>query len=82
GTAFEELGGTTVIANLVLMLTKGLPAAVTLIVFMIAVMSLSDVLNNMATMVMAGPLAIAIAVELGVNPDAFLMAAAVAASTA
>jgi di/tricarboxylate transporter len=45
-------------------------------------MALSNLLNNVATMVMAGPLAIAIAGKLNANPDTFLMGAAVATSCA
>jgi di/tricarboxylate transporter len=82
GAAFEDLGGTGVVSDLILTLTQGRSAAFTLIVFMVVILALSDLLNNLATMVMASPLAITIAGKLGVNPDAFLMAAAVAASTA
>ena len=49
---------------------------------MIVTMSLSDVLNNTATTVIAAPIAIDIANRLGVNPDPFLMAVAIAASCA
>jgi di/tricarboxylate transporter len=45
-------------------------------------MTLSDVLNNTATTVIAAPVAIDIAGRLGVNADPFLMAVAVAASCA
>lgn len=44
--------------------------------------TLSDVMNNTATAVIAAPIAIEIAVMLDVNPNPFLMAAAVAASCA
>ena len=45
-------------------------------------MTLSDVLNNTATTIIAAPIAIDIASRLGVNPDPFLMAVAIAASCA
>jgi di/tricarboxylate transporter len=45
-------------------------------------MTLSDVLNNTATAVIAAPIAIDVASRLQVNPDPFLMAVAVAASCA
>jgi len=45
-------------------------------------MTLSDVLNNTATTIIAAPIAIDIANRLSVNPDPFLMAVAVAASCA
>jgi di/tricarboxylate transporter len=49
---------------------------------MIITMTLSDVLNNVATALVAAPIAIAVADRLQVNPDAFLMGIAVAASCA
>ena len=45
-------------------------------------MTLSDVLNNTATAIVAAPVGITMAQTLGVNPDPFLMAVAVAASCA
>ncbi len=45
-------------------------------------MTLSDVINNTATAVIAAPIAIETAERLGVNPDPFLMGVAVAASCA
>ena len=82
GAAFERLGGTTLMAGVIVDLTRGQPAAVTLIVLMVATMTLSDVLNNVATMVIAGPLALDLAARLSVNPDTFLMGAAIATSCA
>jgi len=43
---------------------------------------LSDVLNNVATALIAAPIGLSIAQQLGVSPDPFLMAVAVAASCA
>lgn len=82
GAAFDRVGGTALVADGILFLTKGQPAVVALVVLMVAVMTLSDVLNNVATMVIAGPLAIELAQRLGVNPDTFLMGSAIAASCA
>ena len=45
-------------------------------------MTLSDIMNNAATAVLAAPIAYGIANELGANPDSFLMAVAVGASCA
>ena len=49
---------------------------------MIITMTLSDVLNNVATTIIAAPIALEIAASLGVSPDPFLMAVAVSASCA
>ncbi len=82
GIALEEAGGTTLIAEGIVELTAGLPAAAVLFVLMVVIMTLSDVLNNTATAVIGAPVAIDIANSLNVSPDPFLMAVAVAASCA
>ncbi|MDX2221273.1 MAG: SLC13 family permease [Rhodospirillaceae bacterium] len=82
GAAFDAVGGTALIANVLLAVTQGESAVVALVLLMMVVMTLSDVLNNVATMVIAGPVGVAMARELGVNPDTFLMGVAVAASCA
>jgi len=82
GSALEKTGGTGLIASGIVDLTWGLPAAVVLTVLMIVTMTLSDVLNNTATAVVAAPIALDISTRLSVNPDPFLMAVAVAASCA
>ncbi len=45
-------------------------------------MTVSDILNNAATAVVMAPIAFGLAQRLGVNPDAFLMAVAIVASSA
>ncbi|MEW5422317.1 SLC13 family permease [Amorphus sp. 3PC139-8] len=82
GGALEEAGGTALIASWIVSATEGLPAAAILAVVMIVTMTLSDVLNNTATAVVAAPTGYEIASKLGVSPDPFLMAVAVAASCA
>jgi di/tricarboxylate transporter len=49
---------------------------------LVVTMTLSDVLNNTATAVVAAPVAIEMGQRLGASPDAFLMAVAVGASCA
>ena len=49
---------------------------------MVVTMTLSDVMNNTATAVIAAPIGIDIAARLGVSADPFLMCVAVAASCA
>ncbi len=82
GAALDASGGTELIANSLIFLTDGWPAWVTLTVLMVVTMTLSDVLNNTATAIVAAPVGIQMANTLGVNPDPFLMAVAVAASAA
>ncbi|EDZ45722.1 TrkA-C [Rhodobacterales bacterium Y4I] len=82
GAALDTSGGTALIAGALITLTDGLPAWVVLTVLMVVTMTLSDVLNNTATAIVAAPVGIQMANTLGVSPDPFLMAVAVAASAA
>ena len=82
GAALETSGGTELIAGALVGLTQGLPAWAILTVLMVVTMTLSDVLNNTATTIVAAPVGIQMAQSLGVSPDPFLMAVAVAASCA
>ncbi|WGH78028.1 SLC13 family permease [Jannaschia ovalis] len=82
GAALQTSGGTELIAGWLTALTEGRPAWVALLVLMVVTMTLSDVLNNTATAIVAAPVGIAMAADLGVSPDPFLMAVAVAASCA
>lgn len=82
GAALERVGGTELIAGTLVDLTAGLPAWAILTVLMLVTMTLSDVLNNTATTIVAAPVGIQMAQSLGVSPDPFLMAVAVAASSA
>lgn len=82
GAALESSGGTGLIAGAILGLTAGAPAWMALLVLMVVTMTLSDVLNNTATAIVAAPVGIAMAGALGASPDPFLMAVAVAASSA
>ena len=82
GAALEASGGTDLIAGALLTLTDGLPAWAILTVLMVVTMTLSDILNNTATAIVAAPVGIQMAATLGTSPDPFLMAVAVAASAA
>ncbi|MGE0740377.1 MAG: SLC13 family permease [Hyphomonadaceae bacterium] len=82
GEAFDAVGGTELIAGGIVQLTEGGASVIALIAIMVATMMLSDVLNNVATMVITGPVAIDLAQRLGANPDTFLMGVAIAASCA
>ena len=82
GAALETSGGTELISGGLINLTQGLPAWAILTVLMVVTMTLSDVLNNTATTIVAAPIGIDMANRLDVSPDPFLMAVAVAASCA
>jgi di/tricarboxylate transporter len=82
GSALQSTGGTALIANGIVDLSSGYSPVVVLALLIIVTMTLSDVMNNTATAVIAAPIAIDIASRLNVNPDPFLMGVAVAASCA
>ncbi|CAM3706109.1 SLC13 family permease [Deinococcus frigens] len=82
GAALSSTGGANLIAETILGLTNGWPIMAVLVVVMILTMNLSDIINNAAAALITAPIAIKIAQGLGANPDAFLIAVAVAASSA
>ncbi|WP_323765458.1 SLC13 family permease [Marinovum sp.] len=82
GAALETSGGTELIAGALVGLTEGWPVWAVLTVLMVVTMTLSDVLNNTATAIVAAPVGIQMAQALEVSPDPFLMCVAVAASAA
>ena len=82
GGALESSGGTALIAEAITTLSAGHSPVIVLVLLMVITMTLSDVMNNTATAVIAAPIAVDIANRLGVNADPFLMTVAVAASCA
>ncbi|KGF67141.1 potassium transporter TrkA [Hoeflea sp. BAL378] len=80
--ALEATGGSQLIANLIVTQTENLPAWGVLMVLMVITMTLSDFLNNVATALIAAPIAVGVATSIGASPDPFLMGVAVAASCA
>jgi di/tricarboxylate transporter len=82
GSALQDTGGTALIAQGIVDLASGFSPAIVLLLLVVVTMTLSDVMNNTATAVIAAPIAIEIAARLNVNPDPFLMGVAVAASCA
>ena len=82
GAALQSTGGTALIATGIVDFSAGYSPVVVLTLLIIVTMTLSDVMNNTATAVIAAPIAIEIAGRLGVSPDPFLMGVAVAASCA
>jgi di/tricarboxylate transporter len=82
GAALQSTGGTALIVDGILSVSSEFSPVVVLTLLIIITMTLSDVMNNTATAVIAAPIAVEIAARLGVNPDPFLMGVAVAASCA
>ncbi|MEJ2299324.1 MAG: SLC13 family permease, partial [Woeseiaceae bacterium] len=82
GGALESTGGTELIAGGIVELAAGFSPVIVLGLLIVVTMTLSDVMNNTATAVIAAPIAVEIASRLGVSPDPFLMGVAVAASCA
>jgi di/tricarboxylate transporter len=82
GVALESSGGTSLIASSIVSTASDLSPAAVMVILMIVTMTLSDVMNNVATAVIAAPIGVNIANSLGVSPDPFLMCVAVAASCA
>ncbi|MDH3440674.1 MAG: SLC13 family permease, partial [Gammaproteobacteria bacterium] len=82
GAALQSTGTTTLIAEGIVSISAGFSPVYVLLLLVIVTMTLSDVMNNTATAVIAAPIAVEIASILQVNPDPFLMGVAVAASSA
>ena len=82
GAALQDTGGTALIAGGIVDVSAGFSPAIVLLLLIVVTMTLSDVMNNTATAVIAAPIAVEIANRLGVSPDPFLMGVAVAASCA
>ncbi len=82
GQALETTGGSQLIADALLELGQSLPAAATLALLMVAVMLISNVVNNAAAAVLAAPVAISLAGGMDASVDPFLMAVAIGASCA
>jgi di/tricarboxylate transporter len=80
--AFENLGGAELIATQILSATQGYPTWVSLLALMAVTMTLSDFLNNVATTLVAAPIALGLATATATNPDTWLMTVAIAASCA
>ena len=82
GSALQATGGTALIAQGIVDVSAAFSPAIVLLLLVVVTMTLSDVMNNTATAVIAAPIAVEIASRLDVNPDPFLMGVAVAASCA
>lgn len=82
GTAFEASGGSDLVAQAIIGFSENFSPLLVLALLMVFTMTLSDLLDNTATAVMAAPVALEIANALNQNPAPFLMAVAISASCA
>ncbi len=80
--AFESTGTAGLLAGRLEGLSQGLPVWLLLVFVMVITMGLSNIINNAAAALIMAPIAFTLALQLGVNTDTFLMAVAVAASSA
>jgi di/tricarboxylate transporter len=82
GAALEGTGGDHLIAEQILRTSDFLSPPVLLIVVLLVTMMLSDIVNNTASVVLMGSIAISVARGLGVSSDPFLVAIAVGGACA
>lgn len=82
GAALETTGTTDLLVSGILAVAGGMPPVMIIVLILVITMTVSDVLNNAATAILMAPIAFNLALSLGLNPDAFLMAVAVGASCA
>jgi di/tricarboxylate transporter len=82
GAALETSGGADLIARGLLSVGESVPPWVTLTILLFIVMTLTEVVNNAACVVLMAPIGIQLAKGLDVSSDPFLMAIAVGASCA
>ena len=78
--ALETTGGARLIAESVLGLADRLPVWAMVLAVLVISMTLSDIVNNAAAVLIMTPIALEIAEGLSASPDAFLMSVAVGAS--
>jgi di/tricarboxylate transporter len=82
GGALESTGATGLIAKWIVSTAEGAPLWAVLALVLVVSMTLSDIMNNAATVLVMAPIGYGIAESLSLSPDPFLMAVAVGASCA
>lgn len=79
--AFEYTGAANFLVNFFIGDTPTLSPLFLLTIILLLTMFLTDIMNNAATSIIMAPIAVSIAQSLEVNPDSFLMAVAIGASS-
>lgn len=82
GASLETSGGAAVISNAVMNTGKNLPPWLIIGILFVVTMLITALINNSATVLLMGPIAIGIANGLNCSPDPFLMAVAISGSAA
>ena len=77
--SLRSTGATELIADVLSSITTGMPPTAALALIMVTAMAVTPFLNNAATVLVMAPIAATFAGDLGLRPDAFLMAVAVGA---
>jgi di/tricarboxylate transporter len=77
--SLRETGATDLIAQGLSTISAGLPPVAALALIMLTAMAVTPFLNNAATVLVMAPIAATFAGDLGLRPDAFLMAVAIGA---
>ena len=77
--AVQSTGGTALIAGGLAAVMHGLPTLITLGVLMVTAMACAPFLHNAPTVLVLGPVGVALASRLHLSPDPFLMAVATGA---
>ncbi len=82
GLALESSGGAETIANALGASAGGLPAWAVLALLYLVTATMTDIVNNAAALVLMAPIALGLAAQVGIAPDAMLMTVGIAASCA
>ncbi|MGV3491724.1 MAG: SLC13 family permease [Devosia sp.] len=77
--SLRSTGATDLIANWLSGLSAGLPPVGALAIILLAAMAVTPFLNNAATVLVMAPIPATFATDLGLRPEAFLMAVAIGA---
>ena len=77
--AVRDTGGTNLIAGWMEHAVQGFPGIGALAVVLVLTMAITPFLHNAPTVLIMGPIAVSLAVKLGLNADSFLMAVALGA---
>jgi di/tricarboxylate transporter len=80
GGALETTGAAQLAADGLVAIAGSLPPHAMLALVLVATMAITPILNNAATVLVMGPIAHSVAVNIGVDSAAFLMAVAIGAS--